>query len=109
MTSLSLLQLVSPALPVGGFSYSEGLEVQIQAGNLADEQALEDWLEAEIIRGSLRLEAASLVTLANDCSAWVLHGDAQDVAAPRYLHAEPKLSIRSRASQVMPPLAAESP
>lgn len=77
MTSLSLLQLVSPALPVGGFSYSEGLEVQIQAGNLADEQALEGWLEAEIIRGSLRLEAASLVTLANDCSAWVLHGDAE--------------------------------
>jgi urease accessory protein len=53
------------------------LEVQIQAGNLADEQALEGWLEAEIIRGSLRLEAASLVTLANECSAWVLHGDAE--------------------------------
>jgi len=76
MTSLSLLQLVSPALPVGGFSYSEGLEVQIQAGILADEQALEGWLEAEMTRGSLRLEAASLVTLADDCSAWVLHGDA---------------------------------
>ena len=26
MTSLALLQLVSPALPVGAFSYSEGLE-----------------------------------------------------------------------------------
>ena len=32
MTSLALLQLVSPALPVGAFSYSEGLEVLIQAG-----------------------------------------------------------------------------
>ena len=32
MTALSLLQLVSPALPVGAFSYSEGLEVLIQAG-----------------------------------------------------------------------------
>ena len=76
MTSLALLQLVSPALPVGGFSYSEGLEVQIQAGMLADERALEGWLEAELTRGSLRLEAASLVTRADDCSAWVRRGDA---------------------------------
>ena len=40
MTSLALLQLVSPALPVGAFSYSEGLEVLIQAGSIADEQAI---------------------------------------------------------------------
>ena len=31
-TSLALLQLVSPALPVGAFSYSEGLEVLVQRG-----------------------------------------------------------------------------
>ena len=35
MTSLALLQLVSPALPVGAFSYSEGLEVLIQAGSVS--------------------------------------------------------------------------
>ena len=29
---LRLFQLVSPALPVGAFSYSEGLEVLVQAG-----------------------------------------------------------------------------
>ena len=43
MTSLALLQLVSPALPVGAFSYSEGLEVLIQAGSIADEQAIQAW------------------------------------------------------------------
>ena len=48
MTSLALLQLVSPALPVGAFSYSEGLEVLIQSGTLADENALLEWLEAEL-------------------------------------------------------------
>ncbi|HJN36145.1 MAG TPA: urease accessory protein UreF, partial [Prochlorococcaceae cyanobacterium Fu_MAG_50] len=37
MTSLSLLQLVSPALPVGAFSYSEGLEWLVQNGRLQDE------------------------------------------------------------------------
>ena len=36
MTSLALLQLVSPASPVGAFSYSEGLEVLVQAGALKD-------------------------------------------------------------------------
>ena len=29
---LRLFQLVSPALPVGAFSYSEGLEVLLQTG-----------------------------------------------------------------------------
>ena len=36
MTSLALLQLVSPALPVGAFSYSEGLEVLVQTNGLND-------------------------------------------------------------------------
>ena len=42
MTSLALLQLVSPALPVGAFSYSEGLEVLVQTNGLNDEQAVQD-------------------------------------------------------------------
>ena len=41
MTALSLLQLVSPALPVGAFSYSEGLEALIQSGDLRDEAQLQ--------------------------------------------------------------------
>ena len=44
MTSLALLQLVSPALPVGAFSYSEGLEVLIQNGALNDEFELQHWI-----------------------------------------------------------------
>ena len=70
MTSLSLLQLVSPALPVGAFSYSEGLEVLIQAGTIDHESALRSWLEAELQRGSLRFEAAALRPLAAELSAW---------------------------------------
>jgi len=70
MTALSLLQLVSPALPVGAFSYSEGLEVLIQAGDLCEETQLQDWLEAELTQGMLRLEAAALPLLAADVSVW---------------------------------------
>ena len=60
---LRLMQLVSPALPVGAFSYSEGLEVLVQAGRLDDAAALRRWLEAELERGSLTLEAAALAEL----------------------------------------------
>ena len=70
MTSLALLQLVSPALPVGAFSYSEGLEVLVQAGALKHEAALERWLIAELERGALRLEAAALALLSEDLKRW---------------------------------------
>ena len=67
---LRLYQLISPALPVGAFSYSEGLEVLVQGGRLADAAALEAWLTAELERGALRLEAASLPGLQALLSRW---------------------------------------
>ncbi len=67
---LRLFQLVSPALPVGGFSYSEGLEVLVQAGRLADAQALRGWLEAELRRGSVAIEAAALASLTAALRHW---------------------------------------
>ncbi len=67
---LRLLQLVSPALPVGGFSYSEGLEVLVQAGRLADAQGLRGWLEAELRRGAVAIEAAALAPLAAALGRW---------------------------------------
>ena len=70
MTSLALLQLVSPALPVGAFSYSEGLEVLIQNGSLIDAFDVQHWLEAELQRGALRLEAAALNTLRIQLQRW---------------------------------------
>ena len=70
MTSLALLQLVSPALPVGAFSYSEGLEVLIQNGSLIDAFDLQDWIEAELQRGALRLEAAALNPCRVQLQSW---------------------------------------
>jgi len=67
---LRLLQLVSPALPVGAFSYSEGLEVLVQAGRLVDAAGLQPWLEAELERGTLTLEAAALAPLRQALKHW---------------------------------------
>jgi urease accessory protein len=81
---LRLYQLVSPALPVGAFSYAEGLEVLVQAGRLADAAAVQHWLEAELRRGAVRLEAAALPGLTLLLGQW-----RQLVAAEQLASAEP--------------------
>ena len=60
---LRLFQLVSPALPVGAFSYSEGLEVLVQADRLTAVEPLEAWLRAELMGGAITLEVAALAPL----------------------------------------------
>src|SRR6218665_3820293 len=45
---LRLIWLASPALPVGGFSYSEGLESAIENTGLASETAVADWLVRQL-------------------------------------------------------------
>lgn len=45
MTSLArLLQLASPALPVGAYSYSQGLEAAVEAGVVHDAASAERWI-----------------------------------------------------------------
>ena len=73
-STVALLQLVSPALPVGAFSYSEGLEVLVQQGRLRDAAAVQAWLEAELCSGLVRTEAAALQPLLQGLQRW--HGEA---------------------------------
>lgn len=98
MSSLALLQLVSPALPVGAFSYSEGLEALIQAGALKDESGLEQWLRAELERGALRLEAAALTELIVDLNAWATRSD--EKARGRVLHLDGWLLASREAAEM---------
>ena len=45
MTSLvRLLQLASPALPIGGYSYSQGLEWMVEAGGVRDAASARAWI-----------------------------------------------------------------
>lgn len=60
-TLLHLLQLASPALPVGAYSYSEGLETLVDQGAITDKQSLNHWLEQELRYGAIRIEAAVMV------------------------------------------------
>ncbi|WP_299487552.1 urease accessory protein UreF [Acaryochloris sp. IP29b_bin.137] len=56
-----LLQLASPALPVGAYSYSEGLEWLVDQGTIDNEFHLRTWLLQELAYGSIRMEAAVMV------------------------------------------------
>ncbi len=42
--SVRLWQLISPALPVGGFHYSRGLEQAVERSWVTDAQGAEDWI-----------------------------------------------------------------
>jgi urease accessory protein len=55
---LRLLQLSSPLLPVGGYSYSEGLESLISEGVIGDRVTLQAWIERELRAGAIRIETA---------------------------------------------------
>ncbi len=57
---LALLQLVSPTLPVGAYSYSEGIETLVQSEQIQDAITLEQWLTHELSYGAIRVEAAVL-------------------------------------------------
>lgn len=49
---LRLMAWLSPAFPVGGFSYSHGLERAVHDGLISDPEGLEDWLVQLIGMGS---------------------------------------------------------
>jgi urease accessory protein len=58
---LALLQFVSPALPVGAYSYSEGIETLVQNGRVKDLATLEYWLKQELKYGAISVEAIALL------------------------------------------------
>ncbi|WP_249977485.1 urease accessory protein UreF [Vreelandella olivaria] len=53
---LGLMQLVSPALPIGAFAFSQGLESAFELGWVRDEQTLAEWLSGVLEDGLTRCE-----------------------------------------------------
>ena len=71
---LQLIWLASPALPVGGFSYSEGLEAAIDHGLVHDEASCTAWLLDQLLLTQARGDMAAM---AQAVPAW------QAMDAPR--------------------------
>jgi urease accessory protein len=65
-TLLHLMWLASPALPVGGFSYSEGLEAAVEAGLIGSEAQATEWLLDQLWLCQARCDLA-VVAAAHAC------------------------------------------
>ena len=64
---LQLIWLASPALPVGGFSYSEGLEAAVDKGLVSDEASAASWLVEQL---HLSLTRSDLGVIGEAIAAW---------------------------------------
>jgi len=72
-----LLQLASPALPVGAYSYSQGLESAAEAGIVHDAASAQSWIGDVLELSVASMEAPLLLRLQ---SSW----EAKDYAAVEY-------------------------
>jgi urease accessory protein len=78
LTPLSRLMIwLSPAYPVGGFSYSHGLEWTVETGKVRDAATLGDWVETIVHHGAGRSDAILLAETWRAMSA----GDERALAA----------------------------
>ena len=76
-----ILQLASPALPVGAYTYSQGLEWAVESGVIYDEATAGRWIADLLDHGIGRFEAPLVAAL---MAAWA----AGDIAEVECLNAE---------------------
>ncbi|TBU90630.1 urease accessory protein UreF [Stutzerimonas kirkiae] len=56
-----LLRLASPQLPIGGYSYSQGLEQAIESARVSDADSAQRWLHDQLLLNLARFEAPLLL------------------------------------------------
>lgn len=88
---------LSPAFPVGAYSYSHGIEAAVDAGLVRDCASLTDWIEAILAHGSGRMDTvfvAAAMRAAEKGDPAALGGIAERAAAYR---ATAELALESAA------------
>jgi len=74
---IELMRLASPALPVGGFSYSEALEAAVDSGRVGSADSARNWLLDQL---HLSVARCDLPALAAAHEAWS-HGEFERIDA----------------------------
>ena len=57
----ALLRLASPQLPIGGYSYSQGLEMAVESGRVHDPASARRWISDQLLLNLARFEAPLLL------------------------------------------------
>ena len=60
---LKLLRLASPSLPIGGYSYSQGLEFAVSSGWVHDASSASDWIQGLLKNALVNLDLPILKRL----------------------------------------------
>ncbi len=81
MNLARLLQLASPALPVGAYTYSQGLEWAIEAGTVKDEETALVWIGDQLEWNLGRYEAPLLARMMTADDETLADLDAQYLAS----------------------------
>ncbi|CRM34495.1 urease accessory UreF family protein [Pseudomonas sp. 25 R 14] len=85
----ALLRLASPQLPIGGYSYSQGLEMAVENACVSDADSARRWISDQLLLNLARFEAPLLLA---HCQA----AAAQDWARLRQLCEEHRASRETR-------------
>ena len=60
---LKLIRLTSPSLPIGGYSYSQGLEFAVSSGWVHDASTASDWIQGLLKHSLINLDLPVLIRL----------------------------------------------
>jgi urease accessory protein len=95
---LHLMQLVSPSLPIGAYSYSQGLEAALENGTVRDAADAKTWISAALHQVFARFEAPIFCRLMQAFEA----RDAQAVADwnERFIAARDTAEFRAETIQM---------
>ena len=88
----ALLRLASPQLPIGGYSYSQGLEFAVDSGLVHDTASAQQWLSDQLLLNLARFEGPLLL-------AHCVAAHAEDWAQLSKLAAEQRSSRETRELQ----------
>jgi urease accessory protein len=94
----ALLHLASPALPIGAFSYSQGLEAAIEHGLIHDGDTARNWIASGLTHVLARGE---LPFLAHQIERWRMHdASALAIADEEFLASRESAELRRETQQM---------
>jgi urease accessory protein len=95
---LHLLQLSSPSLPIGAYSYSQGLEAALECGLVRDEASARGWITEALQQVVARFEAPVLWRLLQAFDR--VDADAVQLWTERFLAARDTAEFRAETVQM---------